>query len=641
MKSKKSAKKFNFFNKIRLKKTIKNIHKKIVSVSKSTSMQKLKSIILFLLNKFANAFYSFVLGIIVGFIASYLFQELIGEKQDRKTTAQITSHFDKRVDSILTVTNLAEKVSIAIELYKNNEKANFASLYNEIFLELSNQISVPSAKLYYYKKDFRSAALEILEADKLKPSWDYSLWKELAICIKRYSEDYSLSAALEFVDEAKSKVNSKILSYAWVVMPKAITLDLYESIYSRDKLINLSDHDKGEIKYIVKKYKDDPFIDLLQFILMDYDRVINKKSRSLIKDVALYAKGYDGIIKIKDTLEMGIIGVDPKRSNAANLSQAEVNNINEYKKSLIMLIDQFPYSKLADDAAFWIAWIEWKMGKINTALKWLDGISRLGNGDYDYFGDQLEEQILLSMPDDELTDKLIREKRLNNRASTWYSLISRNYNKNNFKSAENILKIARTYINMAEIKSKIYEDKLNYLRDAIGLINEAKKSNTAKDYKSIGNKFRRDYRDFSVATYLFNQALIMFPESNLVDNIVFLKILTYRDWKPSEMNDLVYEFEIKHPTSRYVDDAIAEMAFTELLIKNNLAEGNKIVRYLLSKYPNGNACDNALNWLAISLMKSKKYKEAKKIYKEIIKRFPKSRFAKYGRSNINSIDDLI
>jgi hypothetical protein len=107
------------------------------------------------------------------------------------------------------------------------------------------------------------------------------------------------------------------------------------------------------------------------------------------------------------------------------------------------------------------------------------------------------------------------------------------------------------------------------------------------------------------------------------------------DHVPQAIAALAEEF----PSSKLLDDAMAELVFADGILLKDPDAAEKAFHELLSKYPQGNAVDNAYSWMAIIMRCSNRLDEEKKLNVEIIKRFPLTRHAKYARERMAHPDE--
>jgi TolA-binding protein len=62
-------------------------------------------------------------------------------------------------------------------------------------------------------------------------------------------------------------------------------------------------------------------------------------------------------------------------------------------------------------------------------------------------------------------------------------------------------------------------------------------------------------------------------------------------------------------------------------------------KFLIRKYPNGNAIDNAYSWMGILYRCAGRKDDAQSINREILRRFSLTRHAKYARERMANPDD--
>jgi tetratricopeptide (TPR) repeat protein len=401
-------------------------------------------------------------------------------------------------------------------------------------------------------------------------------------------------------------------------------LNVAEGYHSRDRIERLDEENRRDLQYIVDNYSNDRFIEFALYALGKYEKALSRKPKSLIRDILIYAVGYEMVYRLCYEVE----------------DEAPHKFVEKAKKYLQKYINEFPRLKHADDACVWLGWIEWKYeGDIDKAIKFFREAKHYGNGDFIYDAERFESILLSKLSPHELYKWLNVDAELKDPERYWYILARGQHRLHNYEEAG---RLATLGIKQCKAKGNCswYIDELNYFIEAARLVQSAEASSDPKVYKRIGNIFRTRY-DFRAAIFLFDEALRKFPESDLCDNFMFLKVLTYRDWQPDKVRDAVKEFFFRYPQSNFIDDAFAELTFVEIMIQNDIKAGERTTRDLLRIYPNRNACDNALNWLAFDAIKSGDYEEAEKLYREILQKFPRSRFAKYAKKNLEYIKEKL
>ncbi len=90
----------------------------------------------------------------------------------------------------------------------------------------------------------------------------------------------------------------------------------------------------------------------------------------------------------------------------------------------------------------------------------------------------------------------------------------------------------------------------------------------------------------------------------------------------------------EYPNHALADDALTEIGVYYLLWgASDYERARNYFEQVITRYPNGNAVDNALNWKAWSFMKQRDYKLALSAYIDLVRKVPTSRFATYAFSN--------
>jgi outer membrane protein assembly factor BamD (BamD/ComL family) len=121
----------------------------------------------------------------------------------------------------------------------------------------------------------------------------------------------------------------------------------------------------------------------------------------------------------------------------------------------------------------------------------------------------------------------------------------------------------------------------------------------------------------------------------------YLKIRISEFEYPQLTEDCVNDFLKNNSTSMLVDDVLAELVYTESFILEDFIKAEKYLNILQNQYPKENACDNAMFWLAYGYEHSfndNHKKIAKVKYRDIINKYPTSRFALYAIKRIKRID---
>ena len=99
---------------------------------------------------------------------------------------------------------------------------------------------------------------------------------------------------------------------------------------------------------------------------------------------------------------------------------------------------------------------------------------------------------------------------------------------------------------------------------------------------------------------------------------------------PNEIAAMRQEF----PNSPLLDDAMAEQIYADGIVMKDTAAAEREFVDLLRQYPNGNAVDNAYDWMAIIERCAGRNEVAEKLNVEIVRRFPFTRHAVFARARL-------
>jgi outer membrane protein assembly factor BamD (BamD/ComL family) len=588
-------------------------------LTKMQFFQLLKTILIFL-------FILSLLTILLSFVAPVILNSI------ETFSGNLAKTVKESEGNILDSIDLDRKLARALQHFEDQEYEAAEILLTEVLTQTKKRppsnIQGYIVNAYYKAGNYPLAAREVLERDKGIPPHSYVLWKDLAICIRKYALENSLPAAIKLTEELRDEYGDKLISNVWCVLPIDITMNLANGFHSGHRLDDVTDENRRDINFIIRTYGNDPYIEFAMYVMMQYQKALSINPHSLIRDILLYAAGYQILLELRSEL----------------YNQQDVTSLyRKAKKFFQAYVTNFPSSKHADDSCAWIGWLEWHYGDFDEALKWFRSTEKYGNGDFIGFAHDWETRALSELPAQELVRRLQTDDKIRRPAKLWTFLVKKEYNSKNYENAEILSTMGITYCE--KLKSKgfdIYDydmDDLHYFEEAVKLVRSAQKSSDPKEYKRIGNIFRTEYHNYEAAIYLYDEALRKSPGSDLADNFMFLKVLAYRSSQPNKVKEIVEEYYQSFPQSEFIDDALAELAFTELRLLGDSKTGTKTVRRVLKEYPDRNACDNALNWLAYTAMRDREYDNARELYKEILQRFPKTRFAKYAENNLQYLND--
>jgi hypothetical protein len=132
----------------------------------------------------------------------------------------------------------------------------------------------------------------------------------------------------------------------------------------------------------------------------------------------------------------------------------------------------------------------------------------------------------------------------------------------------------------------------------------------------------------------------LLQKNNNIDinaKLKFLKICISEIEYPDITETLSNEFLKNYSKHILADDVLAELIYVQSYILNDFVKAEKYLRILQTKYPNGNANDNAMYWIAYAYEHSRDYNYkliSSTKYQDIITKYPSSRFARYARTKL-------
>jgi hypothetical protein len=166
-------------------------------------------------------------------------------------------------------------------------------------------------------------------------------------------------------------------------------------------------------------------------------------------------------------------------------------------------------------------------------------------------------------------------------------------------------------------------------------------SMTKKEEEKLQAGRLGQHRDLRQAIHLADLALKNMPPSGAPERdrlrewLLYRKVRMLRQFEPKAVATAVLALEHEYPRSTLLDDAYAELMYTQAFkLKAPEAAVGGSFRLIAQKFPTGNAVDNAYNWYAVYLRCKKDYQNAQRINVEIIRRFPLTRHAVYAAARI-------
>jgi tetratricopeptide (TPR) repeat protein len=347
-------------------------------------------------------------------------------------------------------------------------------------------------------------------------------------------------------------------------------------------------------------------------------------------------------------------------------------------------------SPIADDAAYMIGWLNLQLGKTDAALENFSQALVIGNGDYKPAAMWETLRIMERLSSSQQFAMVRADRAFSRQPPLWYEAARTAYRNFDYALAieagkqalhafnipfddlpvttdpdritaaiEKINRELSTNNNVTELPylieaSKEMLDYEAYLKNAGKEPPAAFTDNARKiilKYSMLVNprepapgrpKPPPVHKDLRQALHLIDLTLDAAPKdapyARLREWLRFRTVRAMVFYAPERVPQAIAALAAEFPASKLLDDAMAEQIFAEGIAMKDPDAAQKTFRELLSKYPNGNAIDNAYSWMAIIMRCANRLDEEKKLNAEIIHLFPLTRHAKYARERMAQPD---
>jgi hypothetical protein len=521
---------------------------------------------------------------------------------------------------------------------------------------------------YYGNGDYKNAAIQVLERDKSKPKWDQSLKADFAQCIRSYSIKNGILSGIELIKDLQEKYGNKLTSVFWTVIPIEFIRAINEGYYSRQmNMYYLDDNNRKDIEQLISLYPTDKFIDYGYFALQEFDSLLQKCPNSQIKDLALYGLGYEIISKIKfynkkykyGEYSSSLIQIDSIQKESQNIEKAK-----EYFVKYLEISKELPQS---DDACYWLGWLFAQERKFDTSMKYLNEAQKCGNEDYSTEAEYFQYLIMNFMSQEK---KILYLKNMEASRIEDFQNSRNDYLVNYIEPIEAIqIVLADTSLRQDLIINNIIENQLKdygNLENCINIYNSYKNhinnqllqevylitnsDSVDKDIIDRVIKVKKNPHCRILCDQILDKLILKTFNNDNIAKLKYLKICISKIEFPNQTETLVNMFLKEHPNQDLADDVLAELVYVQSNVLEDFEKAEKYLKFLQSRYPKGNANDNAMYWLAYGYDRAindyyfdndkKKYlrESAKSKYSEIIKKYPMTRFARYATSNLMKIN---
>jgi tetratricopeptide (TPR) repeat protein len=146
------------------------------------------------------------------------------------------------------------------------------------------------------------------------------------------------------------------------------------------------------------------------------------------------------------------------------------------------------------------------------------------------------------------------------------------------------------------------------------------------------------HKDLRQALRLIDATLDSVPKD--AGHVALREWLHYRKvrilvvFAPTTVPQAIAAMERDVPRSKLLDDALGEQIYAQGVMLRDVGAAQATFRRLIENYPGGNAIDNAYTWMAIVLRCEGRVQDAQNLNREIIRRFPLTRHARYARERM-------
>jgi tetratricopeptide (TPR) repeat protein len=338
----------------------------------------------------------------------------------------------------------------------------------------------------------------------------------------------------------------------------------------------------------------------------------------------------------------------------------------------------------ADDAAYFLGWLAFQQGKSKEALPYLSKALAVGNGDFEEAALRLAVRIELENSAAEQFKMVDSDSNFSKQPVLWYVAARSAYRE--FAYAPTVKEVQRalqalnvpidrlpattdpdrldaaikrinpdldTDANFVELPyllqaSTEFLDYQSFLKNAASehpdVLSLRARAIIVK-YSMLLNRPEQPahppqlaHRDLRQAVHLIDLTLEAVPQgaanAKLREWLYYRKVRIAAVYAPKTVSDIIAAMEKEFPNSNLLDDVLAEQIYAQGVMMRDIPAAEKTFAALIRKYPNGNAVDNAYDWMGILYRCVGRTQDALAMNREILTRFPMTRHAKYARERM-------
>jgi tetratricopeptide (TPR) repeat protein len=344
----------------------------------------------------------------------------------------------------------------------------------------------------------------------------------------------------------------------------------------------------------------------------------------------------------------------------------------------------------ADDAAYMLGWLALHQDKPKEALAYFSQAMVVGNADEDYKRPAAMKQtvrILQRHPAREQLTIVDADRAFAQQPPLWYVAARSAYRNHDYalaiEAAERALKVMQIPVDplpvttdpkdidaaLEKIDPRLLDDlhvgEIPYLLEAsreilryetyLKSLAAERPDNVFKRARAIIIKYSMlvdepaeparnrgtpelAHKDLRQALHMIETTLDSVPKTAqhtpLREWLHYRKVRILVVYAPKTVAQAIVAMEREFPTSQLMDDALAEQIYAEGAMLRDVSAAQRTFKKLADTYPRGNAIDNAHTWMAIVFRCEGRLQDALNMNREIIRRFPTTRHARYARERM-------
>jgi tetratricopeptide (TPR) repeat protein len=338
----------------------------------------------------------------------------------------------------------------------------------------------------------------------------------------------------------------------------------------------------------------------------------------------------------------------------------------------------------ADDAAYYLAWLAYQQGDSQEALRYLSQAVVVGNGDYQLAALRLTVRILLQKTPEEQFKIVDSDPNFAKQPVLWYVAARSAYRAYDYEATAREVRRALSVLdvpidrlpattdpkrlevaierinpdlnndlNFVELPyllqaSKEFLDYETYLKSAATQPPDA----LATRARTIIVKYSMlldppekptaplplAHKDLRQAIHLIDATIGKVPTgrayTSLRQWLYYRKVRISAVYAPQTVPAIVAVMEREFSSPKLLNNVLAEQLYAQGVMQHDVRAAEATFKTLIQKYPTGNAVDNAYGWMAILYRCVGRTQDALNMNREILRRFPLTRHAKYARDRM-------